>query len=109
METQKEWIQFFFFNKTSRALKSYEIWMEYGLKAKEKREKRGIGPKVTHDLHKVWAVIHLCRNRGKSGSQPWEYPLSYSSSLQWLERKVMQHSFNGWHKHKFGLSSGIYI
>lgn len=43
----------FFFNKTSRALKSYEIWMEYGLKAKEKREKRGIGPKVTHDLHKV--------------------------------------------------------
>ena len=39
METQKELIQFFFLNKTSRALKSYEIWMEYGLKAKEKREK----------------------------------------------------------------------
>lgn len=44
----------FFLNKTSRALKSYEIWMEYGLKAKEKMKKIcGVGTKVTHDLHKV--------------------------------------------------------
>lgn len=71
METQKEWIQFFFLNKTSRALKSYEIWMEYGLKAKEKREKY-----VGLDLK--WLMIFI------------KFELSYTS-VEIEENPVLSH------------------
>ena len=59
-----------------------------GIWSKSQGKTCGIKPEVTDDLHGIWAVIHLCRNRGKSGPQPCEYSLSYSPNLLWLKRKA---------------------